>query len=668
MTRLCRVCRFTLLGVLVWTAAGGDLAAQDPGRIATMSLEDLMQLEVEPVVGAAGRVQPVTEAPSAVTIITAADIRRYGYRSLADILRLVRGLYVTDDRNYSYVGARGFATPGDYNTRVLLLVDGHRVNDDIFEQAGIGLELGLDPATFERVEIIRGPASALYGTSAFFAVINVTTQRGAVLNGARVLAEIGGLGTRRIFTTAGRQFANGIDVALSATTVDADGAERLFYPEFDDPAANNGIAAGLDAQDVRGVTGRIGYKAWTVTSMFGRRTKTVPTAAFDTVFNDPLFQTVDERAFVNVLYERPWRGAEVAARAYADRYRYDAEYPYAPLDDGGSTVTSVDYGHGAWWGAELRVTRPVRRHTFTGGAEYRRYGQQDQGALYSDHRSPAWATNVGATVGAGYLQDEVRLHDRWLVNLGGRYDAYGEFGQFTPRASVVFMATPARSFKYLFGRAFRAPNAYELDYATFGVRNTDLRAETIRTHEVVWEEYVRHAVRASVSAYWNDAEDLLTVESGDNPNDLRFVNRGRVTAKGVEFEAETRFAGSGQAVVSYAVQTAEDPDSGGELPNSPRHLFQARVSVPAYGSGSSIAFDLRAMSRRLTTQGSFAPGHAVANVTYVQPLVPRLRLHAAIRNLFDTDYSDPASEEHIQAVIPQDGITARVGLEWVWTR
>ena len=76
-------------------------------------------------------------------------------------------------RNYSYLGVRGFARPGDYNTRVLLLINSHRVNDNVYDPAAIGADFGVDVAMFDRVEIIRGPASSLYGTSAFIAVVNV---------------------------------------------------------------------------------------------------------------------------------------------------------------------------------------------------------------------------------------------------------------------------------------------------------------------------------------------------------------------------------------------------------------------------------------------------------------------------------------------------------------
>ena len=163
-----------------------------------LSLEDLMKLDAGQVFGASERLQPVTEAPASVSFITAEEIARYGYRTLADILRGVRGMYVTDDRNFSLIGTRGFAKPGDYNSRILLLVNGHRVNDNVFGQAEIGAEFGLDPAMFERVEIIRGPASSLYGDSAFFAVVNVITRTGASLGGGSVTLEAGTLGTQLV--------------------------------------------------------------------------------------------------------------------------------------------------------------------------------------------------------------------------------------------------------------------------------------------------------------------------------------------------------------------------------------------------------------------------------------------------------------------------------------
>jgi iron complex outermembrane receptor protein len=103
-----------------------------------------MQIEVNTVYGASKYEQKLIEAPAAVSIVTSLDIKRNGYRTLADILRSVRGFYTTYDRNYHYLGMRGFSRPGDYNTRFLLLVDGHRINDSIYNTASIGTEFPVD--------------------------------------------------------------------------------------------------------------------------------------------------------------------------------------------------------------------------------------------------------------------------------------------------------------------------------------------------------------------------------------------------------------------------------------------------------------------------------------------------------------------------------------------
>ncbi len=156
-----------------------------------MSVEDLLNIKVETVYGASRYQQKVTEAPASITIISADEIKKYGYRTLADILRSIRGVYVTNDRNYSYIGVRGVARPGDYNTRVLLLIDGHRINDSIYDLATIGTEFPLDVDLIERVEFVRGPSSSLYGTNAFFGVINIITKRGRDLKGLEVSGEAG---------------------------------------------------------------------------------------------------------------------------------------------------------------------------------------------------------------------------------------------------------------------------------------------------------------------------------------------------------------------------------------------------------------------------------------------------------------------------------------------
>jgi len=145
---------------------------------------DIMDLSPEAlkhvqVYSASMYMQSDREAPSSVTVITAEQIRQFGYRTLADALRSVRGFEVTYDRNYAYVGVRGFSSPGGYNDQVLLLINGQRLNDNVYNSAQVGTEFPLDIDLIERIEIVRGPSSSLYGASAFLAVINVITKKSA---------------------------------------------------------------------------------------------------------------------------------------------------------------------------------------------------------------------------------------------------------------------------------------------------------------------------------------------------------------------------------------------------------------------------------------------------------------------------------------------------------
>ena len=166
--------------VISWLLAG-ITSAYAQADMVDLPLEQLMQMQVTT---ASRYAQTALEAPAAVSVVTAEDIRLLGYRSLAEVLASMRGLYVSYDRAYHYLGTRGFATPGDYNTRVLLLVNGVRLNDNLYDQANIGTDFPIDLDLIERVEFVSGPGSAVYGANAFFGVVNVITRDGHQLPGA----------------------------------------------------------------------------------------------------------------------------------------------------------------------------------------------------------------------------------------------------------------------------------------------------------------------------------------------------------------------------------------------------------------------------------------------------------------------------------------------------
>jgi len=627
-----------------------------------------MKLDAGQVFGASERLQPVTEAPASVTFITADEIARHGYRTLADVLRAVRGMYVTNDRNFSFMGTRGFAKPGDYNSRILLLVNGHRVNDNIFGQASIGAEFGIDPAMFERVEIIRGPASSLYGDSAFLAVVNVITRSGASLDGGSITLETGTLGTQLVRASAGRQLANSVDVALSGTYEKSDGVGRLYFPAFDAPGTNNGVAEGLDGEGVKQLYGRLAFKGLDVTGAYGSRQRDVPTASIGTLFNHQIWreETTDRHTLVDVQYGRALRGMGLTLRASYDRYSYSGTFPFDVQPDGTPTLVANTSGLGSRWSVGSGVTRTLPgRQTLRAGVEFIDNVMQDQTASYMGDPEPLLDTDRSSTQHAVYVQDEIKLGRSVIINAGLRYDRYEEFVRVTPRAALIVLPSSTQSFKYLFGSAFRAPNEYELNVVYFGEQVTSLRPESIDTHELVWERYVNDRVRTSVSTYWYKADRLITSAlDASTLLGISFVNQGQVRAKGLELEAQVRLKGDTRTIVSYALQNAVDQQTHLGLPNSPRHVAKARISLPGPTSGSFVSLEGQYLSRRTTLFGPPVSGAATLNVHVVQPLGPSWELLGGVQNVFGAEYSDPASDQHRQDAIEQNGRTARIGLRW----
>ena len=203
----------------------------------------------------------------------------------------------------------------------------------------------------------------------------------------------------------------------------------------------------------------------------------------------------------------------------------------------------------------------------------------------------------------------------------------------------------------------------------FGERVNDLRPESIDTHELVWERYVNDWLRTSVSTYWYKAERLITLVPDDSAFlGLTFVNQGEVRAKGLELEAQMRLRGESRALVSYALQSAVEQETLARLPNSPRHIAKARISVPGPTDRSFVSVEGQYLSSRGTLAGSKVSAAAIVNVTMVQPLGRSWELSGSVRNIFDARYSDPVSTQHLQDAIVQNGRTARIGLRWkLWT-
>ncbi|HYG36200.1 MAG TPA: TonB-dependent receptor, partial [Clostridia bacterium] len=584
-----------LLGIIlltfVQTGHAGDALelAGATTNFADLSIEQLLDVSVDKVTTASRYEQRVTQAPASVSIVTADEIQKLGYRTLADVLGGVRGFNITYDRNYHYVGARGFGRPGDYNSRVLLLVDGHRINDNIYNQASIGTEGLIDVDLIDRVEVIRGPSSSIYGESAFFGVINVVTKRGHQLNGAEASAEAGSFDTYKGRFTVGKNFANDLELLLSGTWYDSAGARRLYYAEFDDPLTNDGLARHSDDDSYQSFFGSVRWKDFTLSGGYVSREKEIPTASFGSVFNSSLEDTVDERAYVDLRFDHDFgESTHLMARVSYDRYSYYGHYPYyaeGPVINPGLIAVNQDEAIGQWVSTEWQVTQKLfDRHVLVGGVDYRENFEQTQRNFYYE---PGYDNihidNSGRNVGL-YSQVEISILTNLMFNGGLRYDHYDTFGDtLNPRLGLLYSPWQKTTFKLLYGRAFRAPNVFELYYEApgSGKSNPDLRPEHIHTYELVYEQYLPANLRFTASGYYYQIDELIS-QQVDELGQIYYSNLDQAQGKGVELELEHKSVSGLRARASYAFQRTENSHTGQELSNSPRHLAKFALIVPVY--------------------------------------------------------------------------------------
>jgi iron complex outermembrane receptor protein len=653
-----------LVGVAPVSAQGPQTAQEPEGELLDALLDSLLNT---PVQTASKYEQASREAPADITIVTAEDIRRYGYRTLEDVFRNTRGFFVSYDRTYSYVGARGFGRPGDFNNRILVLVDGHTLNEGFSGGVRTGTAATVDLDDVQRIEIVHGPGSALYGTRAMLAVVNMITKDGRSVDGGEATGAVGSLNSKRIGAVLGRETDGGVDYFLSGNFAESNGEERLYFPEFDDGVLSDGVAEDLDWGRLARAHGVLSYRGLRVHGAFASRDKGIPTAWYGTQFNAPSAQTRDQSAFAEVSYEvEPGRRTRLTARGFYDHYHNHGTYP--------NEVTVHSHIKSQAVGGEVRgLWEPFMAHRLIVGVEAQRHFEA-RIQLRTDFGEPP-PQGQPYTLGSVYVQDEWQITEHLSTTLGLRGDFYSTAGSaVNPRLAVVYHPWPSTSFKALYGEAFRAPNILELyvSQPTANIiANPDLEPERIRTAELLWQQRVSAPVALGASVYRSDIRGLIDqvpIESA-NPSDSRlhqYRNRGRARATGadVELAVADRSGWSGEG--SVGLQSVEDPETKERLSNSPARVFKARMGGPV-AAWLTLGATFVAESERITISGTKTAGFALFGLSLGSgSLWDRVTAEASIHNLFDVDYALPGGFQHAQVALQQPGRRVAVRLRANW--
>jgi iron complex outermembrane receptor protein len=633
-----------------------SVQANAPSDLTSLSLEQLLNVSI---VGASKYQQKQAEVAAAVSVITRQEIQAFGWHTLADALASLPGVYTTYDRQYSYLGMRGFCLPGDLNTRVLITIDGNRVNDPTFDQGPTGPEFPLDMDMVERIEFRPGPGGAVYGQNAMLGVVNVITRSGADIAAAELVATYESpqaLGEGR--ASWGATLDNGLDLSFSASDLSTRGKDRFFNYGA---SGVSGVAVGMDGERNQLFFAHVALGPWTVEQVYGNHLKDDPTGAF---LSDPLVPgqyQADRHALTQLLFADSYAAdvLQVSARLFLGTENYRSLFSFS----GNPTYAPAN---SAWHGAELRVLAlALTDHKVMFGIEGQDNPQEYQAVDNLNDPSRNYVLPLsGYRVGV-YVQDEWRVTGALTATLGVREDRNNMTGRKTsPRTALIWQTTPTTTLKALYGDAYRAPNVYERDYGdgTTQSANLSLKGETIDTLELVADHRIGRDLTMRASVYQWTIHDLIVL--GIDPvSGLSQYQTGETTrARGLELSADKTWDFGARLRGSLAAQNAAYAD-GHELPNSPKVLGKLELSTPLPTAAIRAAYELRYDSSRLSLDGTQLGGYVLSNLRLsTDRIAPGVALSVGFYNLFDKRYAQPGAATNWQNAFEQDGRSVQLKL------
>jgi outer membrane receptor for ferrienterochelin and colicins len=655
---------------------GSCLAARaqenpDEGRQKSLTSAEDALVEDFPVVQAAAlHQQTLQEAPANVSVITSAEIRKYGYRTLGEALNSLRGFYISSDRIYQYIGVSGFSLPGDFNTRFLVMINGHSMTEHAYDSNNFfAQDFGLDMDLVERIEIIRGSASSLYGSNAILATINVITKSPVDSGGLRVSAESGSFGKKKLLVSDSVYLGKGANLLISGSLFDNAG-QSLFISQFDAPATNLGITSHANGEQGYHTFANVVWGDWTITAYFNTRRKQVPVNwAGETVFGDSGNHVRDGRNFVEASRSRDiGSNGKLRYRFYYDDYRYDDRFDY----NFGYIEDQRSLARNNWLGSEITWSHPfTSRGDLTLGVQ----GEWEIRNLQAEWVvSPSYEQlvrfNVPDRTIAPFVQEEWRLSSRWKASAGLRFDSSHNYGgSLSPRVALVYQRSPTTVYKAIYGSPYRNPSAFEKyfsDNETL-VANLNLRAERAKTTELSAERKFGSRLTGLVDLYQYTIHDLIE-EVFPADGVPQYQNVAQARSRGFETEWTAKLPREFELLCTGAYQRAIDAGIGTALPNSPRILTKLRLGVPVLTHRAFVSSQVEYMSGRGTDAGAQVAPVFLQDVTLTtgKPLIGGWDLQAGIRNLWNRTVDDPVGLDI--DTIRENGRSVFIKMTWHGSR
>jgi len=559
--------------------------------------EALIELygDEETVSIATGSVQPISRAPAVATVITAEDIKDIGATDIDDVLETVPGLHVARANTYAPAYTfRGVFTAA--NPQVLVLINGISITNLFAGDRNLTWG-GMPVESISRIEVIRGPGSAVYGADAFAGVINIITKDANEIDGFEFGSRIGKFDSRDIWALYGKKMG-GFDVALMAEWGETDGHDEDVKADFAAPfgssLAPDSVNTEVENIDVRLEVskGKWNFKAGLqdrndVGLGAGVADALTPSTYESQRWNADLnyhnqsisdwdikgqasyFNTSQESDDDLQIFPAGTLGLPFdlisTPQVWERHHRFNITALFSGFDNH-AIRTGIGYNHS-------EINKVEEETNFNPGAGIIGVLTDVTDTpfvfLPEKHRSNSFV----------FLQDVWQISNDWELTAGLRYDDYNDFGDtWNPRAALVWAARHDLTAKLLYGEAFRPPSFAEFRNQNNPVSlgNQELDPEEIKTLELAFDYRPKDNLKLGLNIFkyeWDDIIRFDPIGGGQN----QAVNVGEQDGYGFEFEFDWKVSRTLSLVGNFAHQDSEDQETDRSSGNAPENQLYLRA-------------------------------------------------------------------------------------------
>ena len=626
-----------------------NATASDPAEdLFALSLNEVMNLEVST---ASKLSTKRTKSPGNMMVVTQDQIRRYGYRNVAEALQRVVGFLTNKLGTNTLIGYRGLS-PQSFtsNSRLLVLIDGVRYNEWNYDQSSLAERFPLDIESVDRIEVLKGAGYATWGSNALFAVINVISKSSGSERATQALVESQSNNRQKTYMSVGNVTAGGLKYYASGSATGETGDVSAYYPAFESPPDISGTTREDYKQKSYRANMKLSYDEFYSNTVFGYNDEFLGSGV-DYIYGDggtsdyhdiPLRSEVGYRS--NVFNQDE---GELLVRSYymLDKNRSIFKYPSFTTPDATTNYRLTSQTQSG--GAEIRYSQKISEQVKAlVGTEYVRIFENPFHSSFNDILSDG--TSMPFEGEDDYTKQSIHSYfsdlmysplEQVTLFAGARLDQFSGLDPiFGPRLSLIYNPDQLTTLRLVYSQGLRNPSIGER--FTADGRTDKIKAEDLRYYEAFAERQVTDWLGISTSLFYSDLSNTIGFAGSTESGGSTYENTAGFTSRGVEIEARAQIDNEVQAYANLTYAQAKDIELAESIKSFPHTIARSGFSFGENQGLLVVSPELMFIGSTESASGKTFNPYITANLTLISyPASKGFNVSASVYNIFDKDYA-----------------------------